>query len=44
MGGITEENEEVRSIHLCNVCVISKLCKNNVLYIRSHRDFIEVIN
>lgn len=34
MGSITKENEEVRSILLCNVSVISKLCKNNVMYIR----------
>lgn len=34
MGSIAKENEEVRSIDLCNVRVFSKLCKNNVLYIK----------
>lgn len=34
MGSIAKENEEVRSIDLCNVRVSSKICKNNVLYIK----------
>lgn len=45
MGSITKENEEVRSILLCNVSVISELCKNKVMHIwKRYRDFIEVNN